>query len=80
MTVSEAVLKRINKLLKQKNMTFYRLEIKSGILHGTLSAIRYGTSKNITLKTIMQLAKGFEITLLEFLDDPIFDIENFNLE
>ena len=80
MQISEAVLKRVNSLLKKKNMTFYSLENLSGIQHGTMSAFRYGKTKNITLKTIMQLCVGLDISLIEFLNDPIFELENFELE
>ena len=80
MEISEAIMKRTKKLMKDKNMTFYRLCITSGILHGTLSSIRYGKTKNITVKTVMQLCKGLDVSLIEFLDDPIFNFENFDLD
>ena len=60
-------------------MSLYRLEQKSGILHGTMMCIINERNKNVTLKTVMQLAKGFDITLIEFLDDKLFDIENLDI-
>ncbi len=80
MEISAAVLKRVEQLLKEKKMTFYALENKSSIQHGTMSAFRYGKTKNITLRTIMQLCIGLDMSLTEFLEDPIFKFENFNLE
>ena len=80
MTVNDAVTKRITKLLKEKNMSQYRLEIESGIQHGSMQCIMNGRNKTVTLTTAIMLAKGFGISLSEFLDDEIFEFENFELE
>ena len=80
MTVNNAVAKRIATLLKEKNMSQYRLEQKSGIQHGSMQCIMNGRNKTVTLSTIIMLANGFGITLTEFLDDEIFNIENFDIE
>lgn len=61
-------------------ITLYRLEQKSGILHGTMMCIMIERNKNITLKTVMQLARGFDMTLLEFLDDEIFRSEELEID
>ena len=80
MNICKAVGLRISNLLLEKKMTLYRLEQKSGILHGTIMCIMNERNKNVTLKTIMQLARGFDMTLLEFLDDKLFTEENINLD
>ena len=80
MTVNDAVAKRIINLLSEKNITQYKLEQDSGIFHGTMSHILSGKNKTVTLTTIMMLARGFNMTLLEFLDDDLLRIENFELE
>ncbi|MBQ8792804.1 MAG: helix-turn-helix transcriptional regulator [Clostridia bacterium] len=80
MNICKAVGLRISKLLSEKNMTLYRLEQKSGILHGTMMCIMNERNKNITLKTVMQLARGFDMTLLEFLDDKIFTDERLEID
>ena len=36
-------------------------------------------NKNVTLKTVMQLAKGFDMSVIEFLDDEIFDREDLEI-
>lgn len=78
MSVCNAVVTRIKKLLEEKKITQYRLEQKSGVLHGTMMGVMAQKNKNVTLRTIMQIANGFNMTLLEFLNDPIFDSENFD--
>ena len=80
MNICKAVGMRIGKLLKEHNMTLYRLEKNSGIYHGTMMCIINERNKNITLKTVMQIANGFNMTLIEFLDDKLFDMENIDLE
>lgn len=80
MTVNDAVAARIVKLLCEKNMSQYRLEIESGIQHGSMQCIMNGRNKTVTLSTVILLAKGFGMSLPEFLDDDVFAAENFDLE
>ena len=79
MTVCDAVAKRIMALLKSKNMTQYRLEINSGIQHGSMQCIMNGRNKSVTLSTVMLIAEGFGMTLVEFLDDELFNYVNIEL-
>ena len=80
MTVNSAVAKRIAALLKEKNMSQYRLEINSGIQHGSMQCIMNGRNKTVTLSTVILLAKGFGMSLTDFLDDAIFSDENLETE
>ena len=80
MTANDAVAKRISKLLKEKNMSQYRLEQNSGIQHGSMQCIMNGRNKTVTLSTLILIARGFNIPLVEFLDDEIFSSEELELE
>lgn len=80
MTVNDAVAKRIIQLLAEKKMTQYRLEQLSGIQHGHMQWILGGKSKTVTLSTVMMIAHGFGMTVLEFLDNDIFLFENLEIE
>ena len=80
LTVNDAVAKRISDLLKEKNMTQYRLEQESGIQHGSMQCIMNGRNKTVTLSTVILLANGFQMSLSEFLDDEIFSSEDLELE
>ncbi len=79
-TVNDAVARRIMKLLQEKNMTQYRLEQESGIQHGSMQCIINGRNKTVTLSTVILLARGFNMSLTEFLDDEIFASELLDLE
>ena len=80
MTVNDAVAKRITKLLREKGITQYRLEQDSGIQHGSMQCIMNGRNKTVTLTTVIMLARGFEMTLSEFLDDAIFASAELEIE
>ena len=80
MTVSQAVAKRIAVLLKEKNMTQYRLEKNSHIQHGTMQCIMNGRNQATMLKTVIMIARGFDMTVDEFLDDDIFRSEMLEVE
>ena len=80
MTVNDAVAKRIIQLLAEKKMTQYRLEQLSGIQHGHMQWILGGKSKAVTLSTVMMIAHGFGMTVLEFLDNDIFLFKNLEVE
>ena len=80
MTVNDAVAKRISKLLQEKNMSQYRLEQESGIQHGSMQCIMNGRNKTVTLSTVIMLAKGFGMSLTEFLDDAVFLSDNLDID
>lgn len=80
MTVNDAVARRITKLLQEKDMTQYRLEQESGIQHGSMQCIMNGRNKTVTLSTVIMLARGFNISLTEFLDDDLFRSEDLEVE
>ena len=76
MLTNRAVALRIARLLREKKMTQYRLERKSGVLHSTMTNIINENNKSILLNTLIMIGRGFDMTIQEFLDDPLFaDIE-----
>lgn len=80
MTIGKATALRIQNLLKEKNMTQYRLEQKAGILHGTMHCIIKGTNNDVQLGTIIKIANGFDMSFIEFLDNPIFHSDELEYE
>lgn len=53
-------------------MSQYRLEQESGITHGAMNRIFANQNKTVTFTTVYRLARGFHMTLSEFLDDDLF--------
>jgi len=77
--VNHALSLRIQELLKEKNMTRYRLAMNSGVNHSTLKNIIHETIKDNLLSTTILIASGFDMTISEFLDSPLFDEDNLDI-
>jgi transcriptional regulator with XRE-family HTH domain len=78
-TSAQAVKARIEQLLKEKNITLYRLMQNSGVLHGTMYGIISEVNKSVTLATLVKIAGGFDMTVSEFLDDELFFEDNLKV-
>lgn len=78
-SVNHALVLRINELLKEKSMTRYRLAMNSGLTHSTLKNIMHETVKDNLLSTTILIASGFDMTVSEFLNSPLFDEENLKI-
>ena len=72
MTLSDAVRKRINYYLKQKNMSLWGLFKASGVPISTLSAFMNGRTELIKLDTWLHICEGFGITIANFFENDIF--------
>ncbi len=77
--VNHALVLRIEELLQEKKMTRYRLAMNSGVTHSTLKNIMHETVKDNLLSTTILIASGFDMTVSEFLDSPLFHEENLNI-
>lgn len=77
--VNHALAIRIKELLKEKNITRYKLAMDSGVSHSTLKNIVHETVKDNLLSTTILIANGFGMSVSEFLDSPLFDEENLNI-
>ena len=73
MKISTAVAMRISNILIQKNLSQYRLEKIIAMPHNTMKTLMGERNKSVNLKTVMQIARGLDMTLSEFFNDPIFE-------
>lgn len=73
MTVSEAVVQRIQTLCSERNITINKISTISGITQSTISDIVNHVTINPRMNTIKKLCDGFEISVRTFFDDEIFD-------
>ncbi len=78
-TVNRALALRIKELLKKKNITRYRLGMNSGVSHSTLKNIIHETVEDNLLSTTILIASGFDISISEFLNSPLFNEENLKI-
>ena len=80
MTLAEAVGKRIKNLAKERNLSLYRLEENSGINHGTMSSITSKRYRSVNLKTIVLVIRALGMTVPEFFEDELFNLENLDID
>ncbi|MDE5729788.1 MAG: helix-turn-helix domain-containing protein [Clostridia bacterium] len=79
-TLNEAVTDRINFYLGKTCNSQYMLAEKSGVPYPTIKSIMQRRTKGITLKTVVMLARGFEVSVSEFLNDEFFHYDELDLE
>ena len=70
MTYSDVIVKRLQELVAEKNITVNRLATLSGITQSTVENIMAGKTRNPKLKTLHKLATGLQMTVSELLDFP----------
>ena len=73
MQLSDATRKRIKQLLKQNNMKHWDLSNAAGISLPTISDFLKNDTKNLRMDTMLHICEGFNITLKDFFDDPLFN-------
>ena len=78
MKLSTAVALRVSNILREKNMSQYRLEKNIAMPHNTMKTLMGERNNSVTLKTVMQIIRGLQMTPSEFFNNPIF--ENPDLE
>lgn len=52
--------------------------MKSGVPQSTLSSIRKRKSQSVKVHTLFAICAGFDISLAEFFDSPLFDKETLD--
>ncbi len=79
-TIAEVIVERLHRYMNEKNLTYYRLAQLSNVPFPTLKSILQGRTKDISLKTVILLAKGLQISASELISGEEFDPENLILE
>jgi len=73
MTISEAVVLRINELCVERGITLNKLATKTGITQSTLNNIVSKKYINPTISTIKKICDGLDMEIFEFFDNPLFE-------
>ena len=76
MYLSTAVRKRIYELCDERNITINRLCTISGITQSTLANMNSRQNANLNILTIMRICRGLNITLQDFFNSSIFNIDS----
>jgi transcriptional regulator with XRE-family HTH domain len=72
MNISQAVVKRIEGLCRERNLTINALSNASGVTQSTVNDIVSGTTYNTGIVTIKKLCDGLGISVREFFDCDLF--------
>ena len=73
MQLSDATRIRIRQLLKDNNMKLWNLATAAGVSLPTISDFMKNDTKHLRMDTMLHICEGFNITLKDFFDDPIFE-------
>ena len=76
MYLSNAIKQRIYELCNERNISINKLCIMSGITQSTLANINARPNTNLTVLTIMRICRGLNISLKDFFNSSIFNIDN----
>ncbi len=79
-TVSNAVASRVREILKQKNMSIYRLEKITAMSHNSMQTVMRADNNSVNLKTVLLLIRGLDITAKEFFDSPLFEDKDLDID
>ncbi len=79
MKLSTAVAMRVSNILRDKNMSQYRLERIIAMPHNTMRTLMSERNKSVNLRTVMQIIKGLDMTTSEFFDDPLFESDDLEI-
>lgn len=78
MHLNQAVALRLKELLAQRKMTQYQLFMLSGVPKSTISNILHCSYDSVKLRIIHEICQGFQISITEFFQSPLFDEVNLD--
>ena len=76
MKFNQLIAKRTKRLMKERNWTQYQLAQQSGVPRSTISYTLNSKGETLKTDTILNICRGFGISLMEFFNDPSFLPEN----
>lgn len=79
-TVSTVVVKRIKQILKEKNMSVYRLEKITAIPHSTMQTLMRADNNSVNLKTVLLVCRGLGVTAEYFFASNLFEDEDLDID
>ncbi len=80
MTLSQAIVQRIKNLISQSAQieNYHQLSTRAGLNESVVRAILSGETQNPSTETIFFISVALNMTLSEFYNDKLFDIDNID--
>jgi transcriptional regulator with XRE-family HTH domain len=72
MNISQAIIKRIEELCRERNLSINALSNASGVTQSTVNDIVNSTTYNAGIATIKKLCDGLGISIRDFFDCDLF--------
>ena len=80
MNLNRAFALRLSNLLSEKGMSKYKLEKETGLTHSALRYIFNEVNSDVRFSTIVKVCNALQISVKDFFDDEIFDLNNLDFE
>ncbi len=80
MKLNKAFATIVRELLKEKNMTQYKLAQLTGLYHSTMTDILNCKYQTPNFKNMSLIIKELGVSYIEFFDSPVFDFDNLKLD
>ena len=80
MNLNKAFAMRTSQLLTEKNISKYRLEKESGLTHSALRYIFNEVNTDVKFSTIVKVCNVLDISISEFFNNEIFDLQNLDFD
>lgn len=80
MNLNRAFALRLSSLLVEKKMTKYKLEKETGLTHSALRYIFNEVNTDVKFSTIVKVCNALNISLVDFFNDDLFNLEKLDFE
>ena len=80
MKLNEAFASRVKQLLKEKNMTQYKLAQETGLYQSTMTDILTCKYKTPNFKNMSLIIKALGVSMSEFFDSDYFNFDTLEIE
>ena len=78
MQLNQAISTRLKQLLEEHEMTQYQLFSRSGVPKSTINNIINCAYDSVKLRIVHEICQGFQISIAEFFQSPLFDEDNLD--
>ncbi len=80
MKTQTAIAKKLSKIMLEKGITQYKLSRNMITSQSTINNIMHEQYKSIRLDTLIKICDALNMTIQEFLSDPIFERSNLDVD
>lgn len=80
MTLNEAFAARVKQILAEKKITQYKLCQRTGLYPSTINYILHAKTKASNFKSMALIIRELGMSISEFFDSPVFDMDNLELD